>query len=45
VYIAVKGRFRAFLAEFSLWTVVEINSSKWIWGLGSFHCISQQEPQ
>jgi agmatine deiminase len=30
--------------EFSKHTVVGIDSTELIWGLGSFHCITQQEP-
>ena len=30
--------------EFPLHRVVGIDSTELIWGLGSFHCISQQEP-
>jgi len=31
-------------AEFPYRKVIGIDSSELIWGLGSFHCISQQEP-
>jgi agmatine deiminase len=30
--------------EFSSRKVIGVDSTELIWGLGSFHCISQQEP-